>query len=163
MMRSFIGNFFGEVCKTVFPISEELYFGNPKSSIAICTLSDINLLKNISKSKLMKNIALVGRLLSENKGIDFLIRTVNSNQNLKTIIMCGDDVFGHLPGHSLLALYRYGVDQNGRIINSLSPDPVLTVSSMDVIKFQNQVKIINKIGTTNLIEISEFVKSTKNQ
>jgi len=154
-----IGYIFGEVCKTLFPIPEELYFGNSNSSIAICTLSDIHLLKKISNSNLMKNIAIVGRLLSENKGIDSIIRYVNSNYHVKTIIICGEDVFGHQPGHSLLALYKNGIDINGRIINSSSPDPVLTVSQMEVKKFQNQVKIVNKIGTSNLKEISKLVKS----
>jgi len=156
-----LGNIFGEVCKTIFPIPEEIHLGNPNSLIAICTLSDIRLLKKISNSNLMKNIALVGRLLSENKGIDSIIRYVNSNHNLKTIIVCGEDVFGHNSGHSLLALHKNGIDLNGRIINSSSPDPVLTVSQTEVTKFQNQVKIINKIGTSNLKEISELVISKK--
>jgi len=157
-MLNIIGNIFGEVCKTLFPIPEELYFGNANSSIAICTLSDIHLLKKISNSNLMKNIALVGRLLSENKGIDSIIRYVNSNHNVKIIIICGEDVFGHQSGDSLLALHKNGIDLNGRIINSSSPDPVLTVSQMEVKKFQNQVKIINKIGRSNLKEISKLVK-----
>ena len=159
MMMKIIGNIFGEVCKSLFPIPEEIYFGNPNSSIAICTLSDIHLLKKISNSNLMKNITLVGRLLSENKGIDSIIRYVNSNHNVKTIVICGEDVFGHNPGHSLLALQKNGIDKNGRIINSSSPDPVLTVSEIEVKSFQNQVKIINKIGISNLKEISELLKS----
>jgi len=109
----------------------------------------------------MENIAIVGRLLSENKGIDSIIRFVNSNHNIKTIIVCGEDVFGHNSGHSLLALHKNGIDLNGRIINSSSPDPILTVSQMEVTKFQNQVKIINKIGTSNLKEISKLVISKK--
>ena len=158
-MMKIIGNIFGEVCKSLFPITEELYFGNTNSSIAICTLSDIQLLKKIVNSNLMKDIALVGRLLSENKGIDTIVRYVNSNHNLKTIIICGDDVFGHNSGHSLLALHKNGINLNGRIINSSSPDPVLIVSQMEVTKFQNQVKIINKIGSSNLKEISKLVIS----
>ncbi len=154
-----IGNIFGEVCKSLFPIPEELYFGNQQSSIAICTLSDIDLLKKISKSNLMKNISLVGRLLSENKGIDSIIHYVNSNENIKTIIICGEDVFGHNSGDSLLALHKNGIDQNGKIINSSSPDPVLTSSNTEVIKFQNQVKIINKIGISDIKEILKIVES----
>jgi tetrahydromethanopterin S-methyltransferase subunit A len=158
-MVNIIGNIFGEVCKKLFPIPEELYFGNPNSSIAICTLSDIGLLKKISNSDLMKNITLVGRLLSENKGIDSIIRHVNSNDNVKTIIICGKDVIGHQSGDALLALHKNGIDHNGRIINSSSPDPFLSVSPMEVIKFQKKIKIINKIGLSNFKEISKLVKS----
>ena len=157
-----LGDIFGEVCKTIFPITDEIYLGNPKSSISICTLSSISLLKNIAHSNLMKEINLVGRLLSENKGIDSIIRYVNSNQNLKTLIVCGKEVSGHKSGNSLLDLYNNGINNDGRIINSSSPDPTLTVTQNEVKKFQNKVRIINKIGVTNLEEIIELVKSIQN-
>lgn len=160
-MMNIIGNIFGEVCKTLFPIPEEIYFGNSKSSISICTLSSIHLLKDIANSELMNNIALVGRLLSENKGIDSIIRYVNSNPNVKTIILCGQEVLGHKPGNSLLALFKNGIDNMGRIINSSSPDPVLNTSLNEVIKFQSSVRIIDKIGVTDLEEITKLVKSIK--
>jgi tetrahydromethanopterin S-methyltransferase subunit A len=156
-----IGNIFGEVCKTLFPIPEELYFGNSESSISICTLSSIQLLKDIANSELMNNVALVGRLLSENKGIDSIIRYVNSNPIVKTIVLCGQEVLGHKPGYSLLALYKNGIDNIGRIINSSSPDPVLDVSPNEVIKFQHSVRIINMIGVTDLEKITNLVQSMK--
>ena len=158
-MMKIIGNIFGEVCKSLFPIPEELYFGNPESSIAICTLSDIKLLNKISQSKIMKNIALVGRLLSENKGIDSIIRYVNSNHKITKIIVCGADVYGHNSGDSLLALHQNGIDHYGKIIGSSSPDPILTASQDEIIKFQKQVKIINLIGISDFNEISKLVKS----
>lgn len=156
-----LGNIFGEVCKTLFPIPEEVYLGNPNSSISICTLSNIHLLKEIANSELMNNIVLVGRLFSENKGIDSLIRYVNSKSSLKTIILCGNEVLGHKPGHSLTALYKYGIDNTGRIINSTSSDPVLCVSPDEVKKFQNNIKLIDKIGLTNLNQIKNLVLSIK--
>ena len=157
-----LGNIFGEVCKTIFPIPEEIYFGNSKSTISICVLSSISLLKEIANSELMKNISLVGRLFSENKGIDSIIRYVNSNPNIHTIIICGKEVFGHKPGSSLLALYKNGIDDNGRIINSTSPDPYLTVTKKEVKIFQDRVKIINKIGITNFEKISKLVDIIQN-
>ena len=156
-----IGNIFGEVCKTLFPIPEEVYLGNPSSSVSICTLSSIHLLKKIANSELMNDISLVGRLFSENKGIDSIIRYVNSNPSLKTIILCGNDVFGHKPGNSLLALYKYGIDNKGRIIHSSGSDPVLSVSSNEVKKFQNKIRLIDKIGLINLSEIKNLVQSIK--
>ncbi len=157
-----LGNIFGEVCKTLFPIPEEVYFGNLKSSIAICVLSSIPLLKEIANSELMNNISLVGRLFSENKGIDSIIRHVNSNSNVKIIIICGKEGLGHNPGSSLIALYKNGVDGDGRIINSYSPDPFLAVSKTEVKKFQSRVRIINKIGIANFEEISSLVSSIQN-
>ncbi len=157
-----LGNIFGEVCKTLFPIPEEVYFGNLKSSIAICVLSSVPLLKEIANSELMNNISIVGKLFSENKGIDSIIRHINSNSNVKIIIICGKEGWGHKPGSSLIAVYKNGIDDDGRIINSLSPDPFLTVSKTEVKKFQSRVKIINKIGITNFGEISSLVHSKQN-
>jgi tetrahydromethanopterin S-methyltransferase subunit A len=57
----------GELCKILLPIEEEIFFGESTSNIAICTLSSMNLLKEISHSDIIKEVAIAGRLLSENK------------------------------------------------------------------------------------------------
>jgi len=157
-----IGNILGEVCKSIFPIPEEIYYGNSKSSISICVLSSITLLKKIENSELMNDISLVGRLFSENKGIDSIVHYVNSNPNVETIIICGKEVWGHKSGSALLSLYKNGIDANGKIINSSSPDPYLTVTQKEVKKFQSQVRIINKIGITNFEKISNLVHTIQN-
>jgi len=157
-----LGNFIGEICKTLIPIPEETYFGNNESSISICTLSSINLLKRISDSNLMNKISVVGRLLSENQGIDSIIQNVISKKNIKIIILCGKEVSGHKAGHSLLALHKNGINNDGRIIESNSPEPILNASKNDVDKFRNQIKIINLIGTTNFSEIKKLINSLEN-
>ncbi|MBA4460371.1 MAG: tetrahydromethanopterin S-methyltransferase subunit A, partial [Nitrosopumilaceae archaeon] len=96
-----LGNWIGEICAVLLPINEKSYNGNSNSSIAVCTLSSIDLLRKISNSDLMSEISIVGRLLSENKGIDEIIRYINQNQNIKKIIICGKEVWGHKAGHSL--------------------------------------------------------------
>jgi tetrahydromethanopterin S-methyltransferase subunit A len=63
----------GKLCKALIPIKHEYYIGNGKCT-AICTLSSIDLLENISKSvAIMNRILIVGRLLSENKGIETIV------------------------------------------------------------------------------------------
>lgn len=62
-----IGEAIGKLCKVILPINEEFYIGNSDSKIAICTLSSIDLLKNIANSEILNKISIVGRLLSENK------------------------------------------------------------------------------------------------
>lgn len=151
----------GELCRIILPIEDEVFFGDPKSNIAICTLSSMNLLKEISKSSIIKEVAIAGRLLSENKGIDSLVRSVLSNENINTIILCGKDVLGHNSGDSLLCLYKNGMDTNNKIIGSTSPHPVLTVSKKEVSIFQNQVKIINKIGKTSISELKGIIETLR--
>ena len=155
-----IENLAGEICKIILPINEEVFFGNPKSSLAICTLSSINLLKEIANSNLLSKIALVGRLFSENKGIDSLVRHVISNKNLETILLCGKDTPGHRPGHSLLNLYKNGVDGQGRIIGSSSPDPILNITKSEIQEFQNQIKIIDQINETSISKINLLINAT---
>lgn len=150
-------NLAGEICKIILPIPEEVYFGNKNSSVAICTLSSIDLLKKLSQPKLLHNVAIVGRLLSENKGIDSLVNYVNENQNIKTIILCGKEVSGHKAGHSLLSLHKFGIDKHNRIINSTSPDPITTLTNSKVEKFQSQVKIIDVIGEINPDKIIQLI------
>lgn len=152
-------NIAGEICKIILPIPDTVFYGNKDSQVAVCTLSSIDLLRKFSEPRLLKNIAIVGRLLSENKGIESLIQYVNENPNIKTIILCGKEVSGHKAGHSLLALYNNGTDKTGRIINSSSPDPFLKISNSKIKKFQNQVRIINMIGETDQEKILQAIKT----
>ncbi|NDB62973.1 MAG: hypothetical protein EB170_03760 [Nitrosopumilaceae archaeon] len=54
------GEIAGEICKKIFPIPEERFVG-AGSGIAICTLSSIDLLKEISHSNVMQKIAIAAR------------------------------------------------------------------------------------------------------
>jgi len=143
----------GELCKVLLPIEDKIYFGNLKSTVAVCTLSSMKLLDEVVNSSLISKINVAGRLLSENKGIDMLVRHVISNSEISVIILCGKDTMGHKPGHSLLCLHQNGIDKDGSIIGSQSPDPILSLTNNEVIKFQNQVKIINKIGETDISKL----------
>ncbi len=147
----------GELCKILFPIEDKIYFGNSKSDIAICTLSSMELLYKITNSSLMSKINIAGRLLSENTGIETLVRYVTSNKKIRVILLCGKDTIGHRPGHSLLCLYQNGIDSDGRIIGSQSPDPVLSLTDQEVIKFQNQIRIIDRIGEINISHLESEI------
>ena len=141
-----LGEIIGELCKVVLPIPEEFYHDNSDSTIAVCTLSSIDLLKIFANSEILNDIAIVGRLLSENKGIDSIIEYINKNQKINTIIVCGKEVCGHKSVHSLFQLHKNGVDKNNRIINSSSPDPYLTVSKSNITYFQNNITLVNLIN-----------------
>lgn len=152
-----LGNVIGEICKVILPIPEEVYFGNQSSSFAVCTLSSIKLLKELKNSGILSQVSVLGRLLTENKGIDSLIQNANKNKNLKTIILCGKEVSGHKAGHSLLELNKNGIDSDGRIINSHSPDPILTVTKEEVEKFREKINLINMIGQTESSKILKLI------
>ena len=153
-----IGEAIGQLCKVILPINEEFYLGNPDSKIAICTLSSIDLLTNIGNSKILNKISIAGRLLSENKGIDSIIKYVNKHPKVNTIIICGKEVWGHKSGHSLFQLHKNGIDKNNRIINSTSPDPFLSLSKSEIKYFQGNVKLVDLI---NLTEIKLIIKNSR--
>ena len=147
----------GEICKILFPIEDKIYFGNSTSDVAICTLSSMKLLDEIANSSLMSKVNIAGRLLSENKGIEILVRYVISNGKIRVIILCGKDTIGHKPGHSLLCLHQNGIDQDGRIVGSQSPDPILSLTNDEVTRFQDQTRIINWIGETNISNLKSEI------
>jgi tetrahydromethanopterin S-methyltransferase subunit A len=153
-----LGEAIGELCKIILPIPEEYYSGNPDSSIAVCTLSSIDLLKKLANSEILSHVSIAGRLLSENKGIDSIIKYVNKNQKINIIIVCGKEVWGHKAGHSLFQLHKNGVDKNNRIINSTSPDPYLTVSKSQIQYFQNNITLVNLIAETDFATISDKIR-----
>jgi tetrahydromethanopterin S-methyltransferase subunit A len=140
----------GKLCKAVLPIKHEYYLGRGKE-LAICTLSSIDLLEKISsKSDLMNKVAIAGRLLSENRGIDTMVKFALDHPDLRRIIVCGKEVKGHRAGQALLALARNGINRDGRIIGALGPYPILKSPADDVDAFRRQVEIIDMIGTTDI-------------
>ncbi|AFU58749.1 MAG: hypothetical protein QXX64_01520 [Nitrososphaera sp.] len=140
----------GKVCEAVLPIKHEYHLGMGKE-LAICTLSSMDLLEKLSKSDpVMNKIAIAGRLLSENRGIDAMIKFALDHPELRRIIVCGKEVKGHRAGQALLALARNGIDRNGRIVGALGPYPILESPAGDVDAFRQQVEILDMIGTTDI-------------
>lgn len=156
-LKAKIDNIFGICCYHLLPIEQEYHMGKGKI-IAICTLASLDLLKEIkNNNEIMEKISIVGRLLSENKGIDEIIKFTKKNTLLKYILVCGEDVKGHLPGQTLISLKENGIDINKRIIKSSGAYPFLTCSTQDVESFRNQVNIINKNGLKDINKIKEIV------
>ena len=139
----------GRLCQILLPIPDEVFLGNPTSNTAVCTLSSMALLRTISKTDVMNRIALAGRLLSENRGIDRLIEYAVQH-NITRIVLCGKDAVGHRPGSALLKLHKHGMDCDGRIICCTSPWPYLTVKSRVVEEFRTRVGLVDMIGCTEL-------------
>lgn len=146
----------GKICEALLPIRHKYYIGNGKE-IAICTLSSIDVLEEISKSIIMSKISIAGRLLSENKGIDAMIKFTLTHPNLRRIIVCGQEVKGHSAGQALLSLYENGIDRNGRIIGAISPYPIIKSTDSEVNAFRKQIVISNIIGVESIEKIRALV------
>jgi tetrahydromethanopterin S-methyltransferase subunit A len=142
----------GRLCEILIPIKYEYYIGDEEDGVAICTLSSIDLLEAISKDRsIMSRILIVGRLLSENKGIDRLIIFTLSHPNLHHIVVCGNDAKGHNAGQALLSLHRNGVNTNdGRINGATDAYRFLTSSQADIESFRTQTNIYDLIGIKDI-------------
>ena len=138
----------GKVCEAILPIKHDYYLGKGRE-LAICTLSSLEMLEEISKSDVMNKVVIAGRLLSENRGIDAMIRFALEHPDLRQIIVCGREVKGHRAGQALLALARNGIDSGGKIIGALGPYPILKSQAKEVDDFRRQVLISDMIGIVN--------------
>jgi tetrahydromethanopterin S-methyltransferase subunit A len=110
-----------------------------------------------NNQEIMNKISIVGRLLSENKGIDEIIKFTTNNKSLKHLLLCGEEVKGHLPGQTLIALKKNGIDQNKKVINAPAPYPFLTCSNDEIEYFRQHINIIDKIGLKDIDKIKDIV------
>src|SRR5688572_31955239 len=156
-VKSQINHILGICCYHLLPIKQEYYTGKGKI-IGICTLSSLDLLKEIKNNQeIMDKISIVGRLLSENKGIDEIIKFTTNNKSLKYLLLCGEEVKGHLPGQTLIALKKNGIDQKKKVINSIAPYPFLASSYDEIEYFRHHINIIYKTGLKNIDRIKDIV------
>jgi tetrahydromethanopterin S-methyltransferase subunit A len=163
--RKSFENMAGKICETLIPIKHEYHIGKGGKEIAICTLSSIHLLEDIYKTpEVMDKILVVGRLLSENKGIDTIIKFTLTHPELHYIIVCGKDVRGHQAGQALVSLYENGINYNktgGRfIVGAKGPNPVLVSSWEEIIAFRKQIiRVYNLIGISDIGQIMKQIKT----
>lgn len=128
------------------------------ASVGICTLTDETLAKSVAAGA-GPDLAIVGTMQTENLGIERLIQNTLANPNLRFLVLCGADsrqAVGHLPGQSLLALARSGVDERMRIIGAPGKRPVLhNVSREAVEHFRRTVDLVALVGETDTPRILE--------
>lgn len=147
----------GICCYYLIPIKQNYLLGNGEK-IAICTLSSLDLLYKIGKDEeLINKIVIVGRLLSENKGIDLIIKFINKKEKLRHLVICGKDVNGHLSGQALLSLKKEGVDKQNRIIGAKGRYPILSSPPEEIDNFRKKIDLVNQIGLTDLKKIKSIV------
>ena len=117
--------------------------------VAVCTLTDEALSKTITAAQ-TSDVAIVGTMQTENLGIERLIQNTVTNPNICFVVLCGMDsrqAVGHLPGQSLLALSRSGMDEQMRIIGAPGKRSVLrNVSREAVGHFRETVEVVDLVG-----------------
>lgn len=131
-----------------------------QAPVAVCTLNSKDLIDKIAQLKPFP-VSIVGSLNTENLGIERLIQNVITNPNIRFLIICGEDTkqkIGHLPGQSLISLFKNGLDAHQRIIGALGKRAQIKNITPDYVNhFRKQIKVVDMIGcmdSTNLIRLA---------
>jgi len=124
--------------------------------VAVCTLGDSDLAAAVA-ARAGPEVAIIGRLTTENLGIERLVANTIANPHLRFVIVCGPEVeqrIGHLPGGSLLALAANGTDDKGRIIAAPGRRPRLrNLTPGEIAHFRTHVEVVDLIGTQDAAAI----------
>jgi len=120
-----------------------------QAPVAVCTLTDDRLAEEVTREA-GSEVAAVGTLQTENLGIERLILNVLANPNIRFVVVCGPDsrqAIGHLPGQSLVALARSGLDERSRIVGAKGKRPVLKNVNREAVEhFRRSVEVIDLVG-----------------
>lgn len=120
-----------------------------QAPIAICTLTDDTMSAAIA-DQADNTASIIGTLQTENLGIERLIQNILANPHIRFLIVCGADsrqAIGHLPGQSLVALARHGLDERSRIVGARGKRPVIRNLSREAVEhFRQTVEVIDLVG-----------------
>jgi tetrahydromethanopterin S-methyltransferase subunit A len=128
--------------------------------VAVCTLNSPELPEALVEHSPV-GLAIAGTMRTENLGIERLVQNVLANPNIRFLVVCGADTegtIGHLPGRSLVALHRLGIDDHGRIIDAPGRRPVLENLDPSLVDaFRRRIEVVDLIGESDIVLIASAV------
>ncbi len=136
-----------------FFFSDNLIKGNVESNVAICSLWTLKekVTENISKDK----FAIAGNLYY-NEGINYLLRSVLSNPNIRCIVLCGIDI--SKSGETLLKLMENGISAEHQVIGTnFSIEKEIPASAID--DFRKHVHVIDMRNVVDSKKLLEKIES----
>ncbi len=136
--------------KWPFSFSDVLIKGNPKSNVAICSLWSLKdvVTKDISHDK----FALAGNMYY-NEGINYLLRAVLSNPNIRYVIMCGVDI--SKSGENLLKLVQKGINGHQIVGSAVELEKEIPIESIEL--FRKNVQVIDMRNTVDSRKILDTI------
>ncbi len=127
--------------------------GDPKSCVAVCTLKEVDMILPVQKT------AISGRCLTENVGIERVIKNLVSNPNIRFLILCGTEPKGHFVGQAFKCVRDNGV-KDGNIIGAAGAMPYLKNTSQEEIeRFNKQIELVDLIDVVDVKKIEESIDS----
>jgi tetrahydromethanopterin S-methyltransferase subunit A len=128
--------------------------------VAVCTLNSPELMVALVENA-PAGLAIAGTMRTENLGIERLVQNLLSNPNIRFLVVCGADTegtIGHLPGRSLGALHRNGMDDRRRIIDAPGRRPILKNLEPSLVDaFRRRIELVDMIGEADVVSIGNAV------
>lgn len=88
------------------------------------------------------NIAIVGNLITENIGVEHVIKNLISNPFIRHLAIIGTEVSGHQPGNAIINLHKNGINPNQRIVDASGARPILrNTLQQEIRQFRQQITI----------------------
>ena len=132
------------------PLRGDYIVGDPLGRVAVVTLASIIRVENAT---------IRGTCKTENLGVEKIVANLISNSNIRFLLICGAESKGHLPGNTLIALHKNGLDEKGRIIGSKGAIPFIQNLTIEAVKrFQAQIQLIDRIGLEDEKQIELLVE-----
>ncbi|GMQ84129.1 MAG: hypothetical protein BMS9Abin06_0889 [Gammaproteobacteria bacterium] len=137
--------------RKTWPYVPGTYFvTDPVASVAVTTLGSVALAKAASQDP-PPGLNIVGKVETENIGIEKIIKNILSNPAIRYLVCAGNEPPRHLTGATMMALFENGIDENNKIPGAPGMRPILpNTSTAEVLAFRKQVEPIDMIGCTDV-------------
>jgi tetrahydromethanopterin S-methyltransferase subunit A len=136
-------------------VAGDYRIGDAMAGVAVCTLSSRDLIEPVSA---LPGVAIAGRLITVNLGIERMVTNVVSNPRIRALVVCGKDSPIFHTAQAIRALLENGVTAERRIIGAQGHWPVLSnLSAAQITRFRGQITLVDAIGTSDLAMIASHV------
>ena len=140
--------------KHEWPFVPGMYFVlDPAAPVAVTTLGSVDLAQEVSESA-PEGLCIVGKVETENIGIEKIIKNVLSNPAIRYLVCAGKEPPKHLTGATMVALFENGVDNANKVIGSPGMRPVLpNTTRAEVDQFRQRIEPVDMIGCVDVAHI----------
>jgi len=142
--------------KPGWPVTSGSYIVSDKSAyIAVCALTSPELMEPLSKTH---GVAITGRLVTANLGIEKIIQNIISNPNIRYLLLCGKESPVFHPAQTLHWLFHNGVNPQKRILDAKGHFPVLNnLENEQIERFRQQVELLELTDVVDADVIREKI------
>ncbi|MGI9309230.1 MAG: DUF4346 domain-containing protein [Gammaproteobacteria bacterium] len=142
-----------------WPFVPGKYFVLDQSApVAVTTLGSVDLAAEVFAAK-PAGMCIVGKVETENIGIEKIIKNIISNKAIKYLVCAGKEPPKHMTGATMVALFENGVDERNKIIGSPGMRPILpNTSAEEIAEFREQVTPVDMVGEASVEKIAARVR-----